>query len=443
MTRSLSTPSSLEEIPSSVLTLIIRYLSDPQSLCAMEQSCKTFQSLCMSSGSWGELYRARWKSRVPPKRRWKDSHYKDDYHRRHLIDAQLQLCIDSLMVTETTERQQVIRAVSQIMSFGTDAMDVCWKCYMAHKTTTDDDDKDDHEDLNRKELIAICLLRSVHCAVVFDDVKNLCTHNSPIFDDDDDPGAELEEYAITSSRMFFDIKQGPDAVAITNQWIRQQLDNIATQVKTQIKQNPAPPQSTSTNTDNHQDPITLYKLQVLNTVFFDTLNFSGNTDNYYDFHNSMMHTTLRRKTAIPMTLAVLYKCIARRIGVQVDIIGLPGHIVIGVPALDRYVDVFRKGQRFLTRTDCERIVHSYGHVMVPEFMQPLTPAQVFRRILNNCNNCLAQVFPPNASKRMAIEAMRAILINPTQEQLLDCLRWFSTVLWGNHSSAHLHEMSRW
>ena len=144
-----------------------------------------------------------------------------------------------------------------------------------------------------------------------------------------------------------------------------------------------------------------------------------------------------------MTLAVLYKCVARRLQLQVDIIGLPGHIVIGVPSLQAYVDVFRKGRRLLTLSDCERIVNSYGHAMVPEYIQPLTPAQVFRRILNNCSNCLSQTFPPNASKRMAIEAMRAILINPTKEQVDDCRRWFCSVLWGNHSSAHLQEMSKW
>lgn len=141
--------------------------------------------------------------------------------------------------------------------------------------------------------------------------------------------------------------------------------------------------------------------------------------------------------------AILYKLISQRVKLQIDIIGLPGHIVIGVPSLNRYVDVFRKGRRLLTTLDCERIVNSYGHPLIPEYMCPLAPAQVFRRILNNCGNCLAQTFPPNASKRMAIEAMRAVLINPTDDQVEDCRRWFSQILWGSHSSAILQEMSSW
>lgn len=121
----------------------------------------------------------------------------------------------------------------------------------------------------------------------------------------------------------------------------------------------------------------------------------------------------------------------------------PGHIVIGVPSIDAYVDVFRKGRRLLTVSDCERIVNSYGHAMLPEYIRPLTPALVFRRILNNFANCLAQAFPPQTSKRIAVEALRALLTNPSDDQVEDCRRWFSQILWGSPSSVILHEMASW
>jgi regulator of sirC expression with transglutaminase-like and TPR domain len=355
---------------------------------------------------------------------------------------------------ETTEREEVVKTVTEVMAFGKDGMDVCWKTWQQHKDsdsdsdsessaagnndsgdqTTSEDDSNSNNNNNSnnkpKALVALCLLRSVHCSAVFQDIQYLCNHSVEEEEEEavgDAPsGKELEEYVITSSRMFYDLSSG--CRDTTSDWIRQQLDEIADMVKARF-----PP----------EDLTTPEKLDILNTVFFDELNFGGNTDNYYDFQNSLLHVALQLRTGIPMTLAVIYKCISRRIGLQVEIIGLPGHIVIGLPELNAYVDVFRRGRRLLTVADCERIVNTYGHHMVPEYIQPLTPAQVFRRILNNFGNCLAQAFPPETSKRMAVEAMRAVLINPSDDQINDCRRWFSQILWGSHSTAILQEMSRW
>ena len=343
--------------------------------------------------------------------------WKRDYRRRHEMDATAQRCVDRLM-RETGGRDEIVQAVTEVMSFGEDCRDFCWKSWQRHK-----DGKHSSINSSQEAMVSICLLRSVHCSLVFKDLQNLCSGNNPIVIQN--PGAELEEYAITSSRMFFDIKDGPNDN--TAAWIRKELEDIGALVRERLS----------------EDPNTEERLEALNNVFFDQLQFKGNNENYYDFENSMLHTSLRRRMAIPMTLAVLYKCVARRIDLFVDIIGLPGHIVIGVPSLNRYVDVFRQGRRLMTVEDCELIVNSYGHPLLPDYLLPLTPSHVFRRILNNCGNCLAQTFETNASKRMAIEALRAILINPTNEQVEDCQRWFSQILWGATSDAIFREMIMW
>jgi len=452
-------------------------------------------------------------------------YWKSEYQRRHTVDQQVQTCIDQLL-DEDTDRSQVVTAVENIMSFQKDAMHTCWNTWLLHNkkennmaTTTSTEDiaegnadtsagiRDGHEGHNenndndnnnenndsnsnmnltdRKAIISFCLLRSVHCSVVFQDIQQLCSreliqdhirNNNDAKDVDDDMDSEeeeehedlLEEYCIASSRMFFDIsKQGP--ADTTAAWIRQELDDIATLVQeridTTMPSSFLAPMKNNTNNKNsgkHKSrhnrvpktednennlQVLKHKLNVLNTVLFEELDFKGNTTNYYDFDNSMLHKALQRRTGIPMTLAVLYKLIARRIGIHADIIGLPGHIVIGIPSLEKnpYIDVFCQDteKRFLSLAGCQRIVHSYGHVMMPEFAQPLTPQQVFRRILNNCANCLSQSFPPNASKRMAVEAIRAVLINPTNDQVEACQRWFCQILWGSHSTAILREMCLW
>ena len=66
--------------------------------------------------------------------------------------------------------------------------------------------------------------------------------------------------------------------------------------------------------------------------------FRGNVDDYYDHANSLVNRCLERRTGIPITLAVIYSAVVRRVcgggGRGMDIIGLPGHIVLGVPSDD-------------------------------------------------------------------------------------------------------------
>lgn len=408
--------ASLQDLPSALLQTIVAYFCEPQTTCNFEATCKLFGKIVEESGYWDTLHRRRWSTSRAPK-----NHFtKSDYKRRHLIDQTTERCLATL-TTETSEREEVVKAVTEVMSFGRDCMDVCWKNWQEHKVDEDSDGLEDSH--NRDSLVAVCLLRSVHCSVVFEDIQRLCQNSST--DDDDDAGKKLEEFVITSSRMFFDLKHGPSDT--TSAWIREQLDDIASMIKERFT----------------KDISTTEKLELLNHVFFDELGFAGNTDDYYDFQNSLLHVALQRRTGIPMTLAIIYKCISRRIGLHVDIIGLPGHIVIGLPELNAYVDVFRRRKTLLTTEDCEKIVNCYGHHMVPEYIQPLTPAQVFRRILNNFGNCLGQAFPPETTKRMAVEAMRAVLINPSNDQIEDCRRWFSQILWGSHSTVILREMSVW
>jgi regulator of sirC expression with transglutaminase-like and TPR domain len=180
-----------------------------------------------------------------------------------------------------------------------------------------------------------------------------------------------EVLATTLSSLFFDKPPFADAA---NQ-IRSSLDQIAETVRSRFI---------------YPNPTVEHKMDALQRVFYEEMHFCGNTDDYYNIGNSLLHSTLERKTAIPLTLAILYQCIGRRIGVDVDIIGLPGHIVVGLPEMELYVDVFREG-KLLTRDDCGTIVNGYGIDMNEEFLQPINATDVFLRNCNNLSNCLRRV----------------------------------------------------
>lgn len=70
------------------------------------------------------------------------------------------------------------------------------------------------------------------------------------------------------------------------------------------------------------------------------------------------------------------------------LLGLPGHIVVGVPfnGIDNrarvFVDVFN-GASVLTYTDCQNIVARYNMTFNDNMLRPISNADVWQRILRN------------------------------------------------------------
>jgi len=72
----------------------------------------------------------------------------------------------------------------------------------------------------------------------------------------------------------------------------------------------------------------------LNRYLFEELGFSGNARDYYDPRNSFLNEVLDRKLGIPITLAVVYVEIGRRIGLALHGVSFPGHFLVKCPARD-------------------------------------------------------------------------------------------------------------
>jgi regulator of sirC expression with transglutaminase-like and TPR domain len=159
-----------------------------------------------------------------------------------------------------------------------------------------------------------------------------------------------------------------------------QLDRLASRVKNVYRDAtpPSPPAS----------PRGL--LAALNQVLFVEAGFQGNEENYYDPENSFINRVLERRTGLPITLSVVYIEVARRAGINLRGIGLPGHFVVGyfedentgVP--DIVVDPFNGGQ-YLSLRECEAIVHgmSFGTEETARWLRPVPTRLVLSRILSN------------------------------------------------------------
>lgn len=117
---------------------------------------------------------------------------------------------------------------------------------------------------------------------------------------------------------------------------------------------------------------------------FEEQGFRGNESSYYDPHNSCLNEVLRQHTGIPITLAIVYLEIGRRLGVEVFGIPLPGHFVAQFRqgGFSVYLDVFRGG-RFMSREECQAMIREMGGSISEADFTPASRQQIILRMLNN------------------------------------------------------------
>jgi regulator of sirC expression with transglutaminase-like and TPR domain len=138
-------------------------------------------------------------------------------------------------------------------------------------------------------------------------------------------------------------------------------------------------------------PESRYPLLVIRTIndyLYGDLGFTGNNSNYYDPRNSFLNDVLARRTGIPITLALVYLEIARRIGFPMIGIGMPGHFMIRPDFEDSeiFIDTFNHGE-ILFAEDCRQKLMNIYQQNIPALTAALVPSvtkrQFIARMLNN------------------------------------------------------------
>jgi regulator of sirC expression with transglutaminase-like and TPR domain len=128
-------------------------------------------------------------------------------------------------------------------------------------------------------------------------------------------------------------------------------------------------------------------VMALNRYLFREQGFRGNTKEYYDPRNSYLNEVIDRRTGIPITLSTVYMEVARRAGLDVEGVGLPGHFVVRIrtPGHPLLVDPFHAGT-MLTEKDCQdRLDRIFGGKvkMEPKMLQPCRHRDMLERMLRN------------------------------------------------------------
>jgi regulator of sirC expression with transglutaminase-like and TPR domain len=125
----------------------------------------------------------------------------------------------------------------------------------------------------------------------------------------------------------------------------------------------------------------------INSVLFDQEHFSGAQKDYYNPCNSFLNDVLERHMGIPITLSLLYIEIGKRLGVQIDGIGLPFHFVVRCRLPDGviYIDPYESG-RLLSEEDCRELVQRMLRgkaTFNPRWLEPISNKQFLVRMLTN------------------------------------------------------------
>lgn len=117
----------------------------------------------------------------------------------------------------------------------------------------------------------------------------------------------------------------------------------------------------------------------INWVMFVEEGFRGNTQDYFDPSNSYLNEVIGRKLGLPISLSVLYRDVARRVGLGLGCVNLPMHFALKISGRDEplFVDPFHEG-RLLDLAECER------------FLGDLAGREV-RLSAEECSSCPASV----------------------------------------------------
>lgn len=128
----------------------------------------------------------------------------------------------------------------------------------------------------------------------------------------------------------------------------------------------------------------------LHGLLFDEMGYTGNTEDYYAPSNSYLPAVMQSRKGLPITLSLLYKLVAERVGLRSWGVGLPGHFLVGIECdgSSMLIDAFAGG-RMLTPDEAHaRMQEMFGPEVEwsEELLRPASNRHWLTRILQNLLN---------------------------------------------------------
>jgi regulator of sirC expression with transglutaminase-like and TPR domain len=156
----------------------------------------------------------------------------------------------------------------------------------------------------------------------------------------------------------------------------------------------------------------------MHEYLFEDLGLAGNTLDYYNTSNSYLPAVLETKLGLPITLCLIYKAVAERLGFRTWGVGLPGHFLCGLDLEGSrlLVDPFAQG-RILTPDEArDRMREIFGEEAEwsEDLLRPASNRHWLTRMLQNLLNIFGS---SGAYRDVAAMLEMEILLWPEQMRL--------------------------
>src|SRR5262249_36421822 len=131
------------------------------------------------------------------------------------------------------------------------------------------------------------------------------------------------------------------------------------------------------------------KLAALNKFLFQERGYHGSRVDYYTRANSYLNEVIDDREGLPITLSVLYMELARRLGLNVAGVSLPGHFVVRHEPAEgkaQLIDVYDGGKAISEEEAGQIVERITGKPLDADKLKPITKKGIILRMLHNLAN---------------------------------------------------------
>jgi regulator of sirC expression with transglutaminase-like and TPR domain len=130
------------------------------------------------------------------------------------------------------------------------------------------------------------------------------------------------------------------------------------------------------------------KCRLLCRVIFGEEGYRGAQESFAVPSSSLLSQVIQSRRGIPISLCLIFLLVARRLGLPVEPVGLPGRFMVGVfrGREPLYIDCY-EGGAFRTRAEVQLLLLDNQLPADEAFLQPVTTHQTLARC---CRNLVSQ-----------------------------------------------------
>ncbi len=172
------------------------------------------------------------------------------------------------------------------------------------------------------------------------------------------------------------------------------------------------------------DAFAEQKVLALNYYLFNDMRFCGNVGDYYDPRNSYLNEVIERRTGIPITLAILYLEVGKRIGLNLKGVSFPGHFLVklnvrrGQLVLDPFTGGEAQSEAELRQRLAQVLPSRQAEsTSLDPYLEAATPRDIVARVLRNLKNIYMQ--SGKLENALAVMHRMLLVVPESAEELRD------------------------